>query len=560
MKSLVDMSRISFSTFIFSFYISSTSPSTEKDVGVLPLQGATYWGTVNRTKSGRNCLKWKLFATKMTLTANLFPDRTLEEAKNFCRNPGMYEVEPWCYVSVKPMVKEMCTVYDSEFKSCSLPSRGIYYKGNQSTTMRGKMCIAPTINRGEGNKRTTSTLKSNSTTNVEHSYLSSNCRNDKWTLKSGPWCFTDGRQHAWQYCDVCSDKPAVKLHMPYISENLAAYKSNTSDILLGNKGGYERSSTSIQLNRDHILAWSSRMNTPSEDTCIEFCNALATCAACVYMPIKDDDVISSIYDLQFDEDEKQTVSKCFYFTNFPDNNASKTKYQNSVDLINLHVKQCSAESLVKLLKLPNVRCRGGKVVSNTSNYIRCRNTCILSNKCQAFEYRQVLNERSVIVNTCKIHYDIQRCYKDVGEDRGFIVDYDLTSENKTDWITQTAETNDFKLSITSHQTTITKNDKRHSNLSTHILIRCNPHTSSRFKRKIDPLDAEDIDTFDPNFNKPVPKARKSTRLRGVMPPSLTGFIVFVVLSLWTISAIGTTLYAAKIQFLDKDPLLKELED
>ncbi|XP_074643642.1 muscle, skeletal receptor tyrosine protein kinase-like [Tubulanus polymorphus] len=67
--------------------------------------GSYYNGTINVTKTGRRCLMWS-HQWLHTAHPQIFPE--LINAQNYCRNPGGYRLQPWCYYSYTE--KEDCNV------------------------------------------------------------------------------------------------------------------------------------------------------------------------------------------------------------------------------------------------------------------------------------------------------------------------------------------------------------------------------------------------------------------------------------------------------------------
>ena len=71
-----------------------------------------YRGTAQKTASGRTCQRWdKQAPHKHTRTnPSKFPDSSLEEANNYCRNPDNMSGGPWCYTTDKEKRWEYCSI------------------------------------------------------------------------------------------------------------------------------------------------------------------------------------------------------------------------------------------------------------------------------------------------------------------------------------------------------------------------------------------------------------------------------------------------------------------
>ena len=65
----------------------------------LTQEGSEYRGNISVTMDGVTCLAWASQTPHPheTTDPDLFPDDTLEEAQNFCRNPDGSSFGPWCY-------------------------------------------------------------------------------------------------------------------------------------------------------------------------------------------------------------------------------------------------------------------------------------------------------------------------------------------------------------------------------------------------------------------------------------------------------------------------------
>ena len=77
-----------------------------------PGLGKDYKGTVQKTVSGRNCQRWdKQTPHKHSNNkASRFPDSSLKNTNNYCRNPDNEPNGPWCYTMDKKKRWEYCSI------------------------------------------------------------------------------------------------------------------------------------------------------------------------------------------------------------------------------------------------------------------------------------------------------------------------------------------------------------------------------------------------------------------------------------------------------------------
>ena len=84
--------------------------------------GIEYKGTKAVTKSGKLCRSWRHYYLTDEVAKNVFPDATVEDAENFCRNPGAIKFYgPWCFTSIDAEKKhwEYCTIPHCDYTSLS---------------------------------------------------------------------------------------------------------------------------------------------------------------------------------------------------------------------------------------------------------------------------------------------------------------------------------------------------------------------------------------------------------------------------------------------------------
>ena len=73
-------------------------------------RGKEYSGRIGKTCDGRKCVPWARSIHKLRKLPNMstthggilnkFPDRSLADAVNYCRNPSNDALGPWCYTSL----------------------------------------------------------------------------------------------------------------------------------------------------------------------------------------------------------------------------------------------------------------------------------------------------------------------------------------------------------------------------------------------------------------------------------------------------------------------------
>ena len=64
-------------------------------------KGISYIGNIAKTESGKDCQRWDSnspHTKEASITADKFPDSSIGDAENKCRNPDNEE-RPWCYTT-----------------------------------------------------------------------------------------------------------------------------------------------------------------------------------------------------------------------------------------------------------------------------------------------------------------------------------------------------------------------------------------------------------------------------------------------------------------------------
>ena len=75
------------------------------------LSGANYGGTLSQTRSGHRCQRWDTqMPHRHNVTADMLPEATLREARNYCRSPDYDRGGPWCFAEEPDVEWEYCDV------------------------------------------------------------------------------------------------------------------------------------------------------------------------------------------------------------------------------------------------------------------------------------------------------------------------------------------------------------------------------------------------------------------------------------------------------------------
>ena len=65
--------------------------------------GKDYYGSVAKTKSGKTCQRWDAntphIPHEMNVIDKNFPENSVKDAENYCRNPDAEVTGPWCYTT-----------------------------------------------------------------------------------------------------------------------------------------------------------------------------------------------------------------------------------------------------------------------------------------------------------------------------------------------------------------------------------------------------------------------------------------------------------------------------
>lgn len=196
-------------------------------------KGVEYTGTLRVTKSGRTCQRWDSQSPHTHgFTAHFkYPELSVSNAQNFCRNPSNDPNGPWCLTTDPQVYKEYCDVYfctSCERQSlaeypvphispltmsfmfffvllyspggCRTTAQGVDYFGKINYTPSGTICQ----NWGSDSPHD-SNYKENWRWSPGTRYTNANyCRNPR-DYDVLPWCYTMNGNQRWEHCT----------HLPY---------------------------------------------------------------------------------------------------------------------------------------------------------------------------------------------------------------------------------------------------------------------------------------------------------------------------------------------------------
>ncbi|XP_074658222.1 apolipoprotein(a)-like isoform X2 [Tubulanus polymorphus] len=155
--------------------------------------GKSYTGSSMETRTGKWCQSWmeQVPHRHGYSNANDFPDESLYDASNYCRNPDNSEDGPWCFTTESDVRKEFCDV--PECKDCKDNLKGHDYIGNKTETVSGFTCDF-WINHAI-------TVDSSKFPYEDLDAAKNYCRNPT-DQPEGPWCYVNHQTLVWEYCLV----------------------------------------------------------------------------------------------------------------------------------------------------------------------------------------------------------------------------------------------------------------------------------------------------------------------------------------------------------------------
>ena len=169
-------------------------------------QGSQYRGKISHTRDGDVCLSWMQYTN---LNIDYFPDESLDDNFNHCRNPDNDMFGPWClYLDKDGQIKASycdipyCPNVTINRRECKTTIKGVDYAGTQSQTIYGEKCQTWSSQHPHAHM-----LNYNNNfpeNNVKE--VSNYCRNPN-NYDKGPWCHTTNPERRSDYCMIpmCSE-------------------------------------------------------------------------------------------------------------------------------------------------------------------------------------------------------------------------------------------------------------------------------------------------------------------------------------------------------------------
>jgi len=178
-----------------------------------------YEGTIGFTTNYTKCQAWTAKSPHKhgyTKDPNnkYFPEDSVADAKNYCRNPSRYKKGPWCYTNKDEYPRWMlcdipkcCKSGQKGFIASGKPCTGCYkiksrrskhYSGTYSYTVSGRRCQAWTAQSPHKHSYSTKPEKFPEDSVAD---AKNYCRNPSGYYK-GFWCYTTDPNKRWELCDI----------------------------------------------------------------------------------------------------------------------------------------------------------------------------------------------------------------------------------------------------------------------------------------------------------------------------------------------------------------------
>ncbi|XP_043265555.1 uncharacterized protein LOC122405108 [Colletes gigas] len=176
-------------------------------------KGIEYRGSIAKTVGDTQCQSWyseePIHEVSTDIGDHDFPERSIKNAKNYCRNPTEDVKGPWCYTLDPSLIDDKCDVPLCNFEECKVSGPGAEYGGSRKISASGGKCQSwHKHHKLEDAKYPNFEGKDFPDESVKKA--GSFCRNPTGD-HGGPWCYVKQEYSDYvekEYCDTqfCDDK------------------------------------------------------------------------------------------------------------------------------------------------------------------------------------------------------------------------------------------------------------------------------------------------------------------------------------------------------------------
>ncbi|XP_066600635.1 uncharacterized protein [Prorops nasuta] len=190
--------------------------------------GTEYKGSIMTTAGGIRCQSWsqeEMHKVSSDIRDFDFPEGSLKEAKNYCRNPTSDSRGPWCYTTEENLIDDDCGILLCNYGECRITGIGAEYGGTRKISSSGKKCKSWDKRHKLADSKSTKFPNKNFPDDSRDK-ANNFCRNPS-NDPGGPWCYVEEENYEIvekEYCDIpfCDDKDCLTY-----ARNASAYSTMT---------------------------------------------------------------------------------------------------------------------------------------------------------------------------------------------------------------------------------------------------------------------------------------------------------------------------------------------
>ncbi|KAF7993844.1 hypothetical protein HCN44_011113 [Aphidius gifuensis] len=175
--------------------------------------GIEYKGQKGTTAGDIRCQSWyghgQIHSVHPGIENNDFPEKSMQLAKNYCRNPTRDPRGPWCYTLDPSLIDDECGIPLCNFGECRITGVGAEYAGKCNKSASNNKCETWDKKRVQ-QTGLTEKYQNSKFPDLSREKAKNYCRNPDNDI-GGPWCWVEEENYEYvkkQYCDVsfCDDK------------------------------------------------------------------------------------------------------------------------------------------------------------------------------------------------------------------------------------------------------------------------------------------------------------------------------------------------------------------